>query len=453
MISSKNTNVALLLLSLIIPFSVSSIFLHMSDYMSVYKSNSGVVYNIIYISVTTLSALFFSKAYSNNYQSCFTFNLNIQKIIIYILFILVYIGLFLHLYDKIVLRGYNYVDSCVYQIRGQWLADGAKRTTIASSWQSALGYILTFLHFPLAWILIGSDKFKTYFYKLVLCILSLLPVTILAYTINSRSIILFVTVHFIACIIYWIAKKPERRTFIYSMPLSIIAFSIFLSFAYFTMKNQIYCGYEKNIANANANANANASAPHNDRENFTKMYFNGYLDELKIVPKNKLSTNDIGDITNTLNLILLYANNGAWNFEYILHQNSQPGTVLFSQVLAILQKFKLISKRNTLYRNYGKGMLSLVGTIWYDFSLVGLIIFGVIHGLIFVLISQGMCSKKMYINIISGFGFVSVIIVGFFSPLVFAVNLMAFPFFILSYLVFAIVLYLSNKHYWKNVSE
>ena len=439
MLISKVTPIRILLLTLSLPFLVSVYFLNMSSFVSIYEGNLNLYYSLIYIGIVFLTVILYFKFFnldSNIVTQIEYDNVFFKKVII-ILFGLVLIGIFLHLYDKIIIRGYDY-SNCIQNIREQWRHDSRYVNSIASSWFSALGYILTFFHFPLIWMILLTGAVKKDHTKYFLILLALAPVSLLSYTVGSRSIMLLAVVHLVGCLLLTLNYQTIKTGLIKILPIFLTSILVLLFFMLVMTKSQLYCNNNYQTAGQTAG------------QNYQDQYFSGYRSELNI--KNREGNRK--DRGMTSELIALYANNGAWNFEYTLHQDTQPGVVFFALIPRIFNDLKIIESAPTLPRTYGRGMISLVGSIWYDLSTIGMMLVAMLHGILIIIVVKGLCSKNFSANFLYQITFVNLIIIHLFSPLVFAINLMASPFMLFSYLILAIFIISRGRLSWiKNTNK
>jgi hypothetical protein len=231
--------------------------------------------------------------------------------IIWVLFLLVLIGVGLHLYDKIIIRGYEYFSDevSIRMIRQEWIEAGKLREgSTYSSWQSALGYLLSFLYFPLSYLIIVGKYGLSIKEKYFILFFSTLGVSLVAYTIASRSTLLFLIIFISSLYVLLFIKKD------YKNKLNLI-FPVLLSF---TVIITIICYDQiKSVKNFN-------------------QYASGYEDELYIKTEIKSINIETSKFKNILNLALIYANHGQNNFEYTIHQELHPGSILFKSLTGVL---------------------------------------------------------------------------------------------------------------------
>ncbi|WP_457563535.1 hypothetical protein [Caminibacter pacificus] len=356
------------------------------------------------------------------------------KVIVTVCLIILWMGIFFHFYDKMVIRGYDYFNECINEIRDRWLQDGISRNGKPSSWQSIAGYVFFSFYFVSIWfIVLWKQYFSKRFYIITL-VLSWIPVILFSYSLGSRSILVFCAAFFISLHLTSLLKTTFfvwiKENF---LNVTILIFILSLYIAGTMALRMSNCG--KNIDKLTPSG-----------------YIGGYQKELGI----KLLKN-IGDKNeNSLNLTVLYTiglymNNGIWNFEHLYNthlEGIKTSPITLRPIEHIKRKIGFSSGSITEdgVRGYKKGNIALTGALWNDFGLFGLILIAFLVGLslsIAFIAIAGMSEKiglyaKLWLTIIGT--------IYLLSPLTYPPSLLAFPSFAISICIIAILITIGYKN-------
>ncbi len=347
----------------------------------------GFYLSLFFCLLLTVGSIF-SFGFKNELQK--SFNIPSQKKLNQlnkIFFALSVLGLFLHLWDKIGIRGYNYF-SCI-DVREVWLADGALRKTGGvSSWQSALGHILVYFSvFPVIFSDLREKLGK------ILFSLSCIVFVIYCWTIVSRSSLLAFSMLSIASYhqfysIGYINRKEFLRKF-------ITLFTLLLFFVVLTFSKKIACASlsstaefvngsmkEHKLSFDIIEGDASKPTPYHEVDKLLSPVFEPikYAVELPIDWFN--GDNKAAYVSNS---IPLYAGNGINNFTQIANKSiDHDYKFIFNPFINIGNKIAghVVITQTELRRTFTQGFINLPGAVHLTFGRWGIVLFPLILGLL-----------------------------------------------------------------------
>jgi len=362
--------------------------------------------------------------------------------------ILSLIGVGLHLYDKIVINQFDY-SGCLAAVRDTWIQRGIGRGYSISSWQSALGHILSHFSFmTIAVLILVQDRVNAMarrFYSSA----AIVGVLIYASVISSRSTLLFLLYTCILAGVLRNALFPGRLKMVLrgsvGVFLGVTAALVF--FAVYVFWDGVNCEYGEPIRRGLMSRTA-----------ATQEYSEGYLDDLAI--KVKLSDIGIGYGGGVIseiqqwtlsscpmcNLVGIYLSHGLWNFDSALAAEEHSGTAFWGFAGYWGRRIG-VGKWDTTSgsRAYPRGAISLPGAAWYDFGMLGMLLIAVLHGTSIALVGAGIQQRGL-LGAISIPAYFCLGLVSLWSPLAFAANVMSFPFVGWGFLITFLVLGLRRRH-------
>ena len=315
--------------------------------------------------------------------------LEIPQKLLYGFAVLAALGLVLHLYDKMFLRGYDYF-SCK-DIREIWLDDGRLRNGQISSWQSAAGHLLVYFCFlPVAFLRIQNKLSALVFYFGLACFV------VYAWTIGSRSsMLLFSTLVFVVLI------DLKQKKLLFPRELAIKAISVATVLMFFiagTFLKKFVC-YPEPRQRVYMDS---ALIEHH-------MGFKGaispdaaiyhFQSELRAMEKTfqwlrrttELPTGlfvQTGTASYLVNITSLYATIGINNFSQALQSEFLPDhKFIFSGVIRPLQRVGLFTdfKVSELRSVFGRGYINFPGTMALTFGRFGFYTSAVVLGFLLFL--------------------------------------------------------------------
>lgn len=339
--------------------------------------------------------------------------------VIRLLFFLSVVGIALHLYDKVVIMNINYLDG-VARARHAWMEKGAFREGAVSSWQSALGHLMVNLYFgPLFLILLFWERIGGKFYRYIVPSILLTVLFIYSLTMGTRSVPLMLGV-------FLLTVLALRRTL--GLPLLPWRSSNVLTLLLLTT---IFLGYAIYVFDARAKAFAESP-----RE-YTRPFFPQLgAEETSSFEYGGILPGPISDLYYYGILTTLYVIHSQWTFDYVLTLDDRQGQSLFNTIYAGLVKVGALDEAGLEQRSFSGVFLSLPGSVWYDFGVVGLVLVAACHGGLLVFVHHTVRRRRPALPHIILF-----LLVGTFSilsPLTSAANLMVFPFMMISLLVTAL---------------
>ncbi len=325
-----------------------------------------------------------------------------------VLSIFALMGVGLHWYDKLILNEFH--GLCLAEIRDAWIAAAVARGGAISSWQSALGHILSHLSFPITFALIVAGDKLTRGHRAIFWSVAIFTALSYSVIISTRSAVLsFVFCAVLAAGAKVCLKRGEvcdkaKRLLV---PLMAILFTAGV-YASAIFVDRMYC------------------------DSNPEQYVQPFFSELNAVSTGKLPTTDVGRV---LTMFGIYISHSSWTFETSLASPERSGYVFSTFVWHWLYRLGVIPALPPGDRPYAHGMMSLPGSAWYDFQTQGMIAVSLIHGVLIgaaavFLTSQGFLltlGRVMYV----GVGLITL-----WSPLAFAPNTLSYPFIGLAFVCF-----------------
>lgn len=355
-----------------------------------------------------------------------------------------FIGICLHLWDKIALRGYNYF-SCV-DIRELWLNDGAERKSGISSWQSAFGHILVFFSiFPVIFSDLKERTGKIFFS--LACIFFI----VYCWTIVSRSSLLAFS---IICITsfhqFYSIGYISRLDFIKKFAT---LFSLLLLFVVFTFSKKIACAnidstsefVEGSMREHMLSFEVIPSKPGPYPLQFLDNFLNPHFKALKStveLPSTWFQGNNKS--TYVSNAIPLYIGNGINNFTQVANKNiDHDYKFLFNPFIGIINRLssKVIIEVSDLRRSFTQGFINFPGAVYLTFGKWGVLFCPLFLGLFFRFLYVYSSNNILLIPLVSFFQSFAIL-----APLTNLTSNMSTPFlFFVSLIVTIIAFILRNK--------
>lgn len=293
-------------------------------------------------------------------------------------------GLFFHLWDKIGLRHYNYI-SCD-DIREQWLNDGVGRKNSISSWQSALGHLLTY--FSIVPVIFSDLKNRS---SKFIFALSCLFFIVYCWTIVSRSSLLAFSVLSVASYHhFYVNNQISGKEFI---KRTATLFSILFLFIFLSFFKKIACTDQNNIAKFTAGSMkehklsfeasdvASTSASQFDFENKTlDPFFKKIKTSIELSPK--LFKGDQRS-SYVINAIPLYMGNGINNFSHVTNATIENDKkFIFNPIINSFNRIagRTLIELSTLRNTFDQGFINLPGAVFLTFGKASLYLFPLFLG-------------------------------------------------------------------------
>jgi hypothetical protein len=378
----------------------------LSSLQPIYSLEKALLYSFLYCGlVIVIIGLFIFFSNHSKKDSLFLSEISFSDITLAGFAVLSYLGLILHLYDKLVIRNYSY-DLCD-GLREQWLHDGEMRSTI-SSLPSAFGHLFVYA---------GIFNF-CYTYSLskiprrakIISIFSILPIVIYAFSLNSKSVLLYLCAF---CAVYSVLTGKKFRVF-----FPFIA--IFLSFSIFFLSERIYCYRNTN----------------------TENYINGNLKDHGLTLPEAQGHHPV------ITMFKLYMLNGTFNFANSFELNDStkrtPG-ILFDFSCSYLNKiFGNVCTPSAMIKT-NQGVLSYFGHLYWAFGLFGIIIFAILNAALLLSV-QFFRKNSPFLGLVAVI-FVHVYIMNFLGWIIYTPKIMPFPYFVFYSIVFGIFYFFKVKKF------
>ena len=308
-------------------------------------------------------------------------------------------------YDRITLQGVDYSKGVAFA-REQWRVLGENRKGVSSIF-SLFGNLLS--GFPIilsSFLYLYYDEFKKTIRFLSLSI-SVLTVGISAFLSGGRSIIMMFLV---SMFLIGLLRKfrgngfvPRKISFIV---LLFVIFIIIFSFIY-----AVYVFHLRAVAGGDSSLS----------------YLVSTLNHLGGVYTGDTSSNEISlvdDIINYFVIVGAYLVHSVWTFQSILELNSYDGAVTFNFYRVLLAR---IFDTNAFVEWEFAGLFSTYsGAFYYDYGAVGAIISSFAVGFLIYISTLILYCRKL--NPLHLGVFLSSMYIVLLSPLLFAVDIMSFPF-------------------------
>lgn len=443
-------------------FSVLSIwFLFVfANLLSPFESIHGTYYSIIFFLVFIC---LFAAGYSLLRKKTKRAEWKTVDLLNYQLIVIIlacWLGGFLFFYDKFYIRNYDYAYECLARIRMIWLSDGAQRYGV-SSWQNALGYILSFLSFP-SYAAMSCKLRKCSFIKKMLFIMaSIVPIFVVALLIDSRSIMIFFLVHAVAIFLINIQRWGFKKEFAFE-PCFVALFVV--SYVLISFQSRANCNFNSGISNSTQSNSAENNKM--TKEEFDTDYIDGFQDEIFFKRKNdraqqveslavsmegveytnrffqKISHSIyLSSVPKSLEMAFMYLQTGFFNFEKTIHSVDNKSKAVFEPLLfSILERMGVEHGKEFGIRRYGKGGIALPGAFYHDYGLWVMLFAGFILGVaLALLINIIERLKSSFLSYSMQTLLVVLLVVLFFAPLNFALSLIAAPFVLFAYFLFILL--------------
>jgi hypothetical protein len=326
--------------------------------------------------------------------------------------LLVICGLLLHLYDKVFIMRIDY-SAGIAKARHEWLAHGAARSGVISSWQSASGHILVNFYFIVMAMTLLFWKELPILYKYFGYSVSIIAVLIYSASMGSRTVPLFFLLYIISALL--LGKSLGRR-FLPKGFRCLFVLLVLLILAY-----NLFVFHERGKKFGNS----------------PKQYTQSFFSQLEGKESSGFRWGEklpgfLREIFYYGILTTIYVNHNQWTFDYVLTLEDRPGQSMFNTLYGGLFKVGLIGKEQIGNRAFSGRFLSLPGCAYYDFGGLGMFIIAVLHGIFLFAANHLVRGNKLRVWYIFLF-----LLVGMFSlvsPLTSAANLMTFPYLVFSYL-------------------
>lgn len=429
----------------------------LSPFSSAFQTHYALVYIGAYLLLTLCSFFVFfvrlkkhlavNKSSTASKESVELFRPNSR--VMNCLTVIVLLGLLCHLYDKFIVRNIQ-PTWCISSLRTAWLNYPRDKNSIATSIWSAIGHLGIYFSFPAAffyWTTFNSKHRRIPIFQFLIINCALLVYSL---TIGSRSVILMYLVFTFGSLV--LTKVLYGRKLNY--PGIVISF-LFMATLYATILfyNRVSCnknttdpsyiqGYFRELLiNQNELPPTQMATTGRSQTRFERAYFlnlaSDWILSLRQITRLKMSdcSKEVShcNAQTTIDLIFIYLNHGVWNFETALHQTESPESVLLSSLKSILNRMRIIThSQPPKKRSYGAGSICLVGAIWYDLKVWGLVSIGIIHGLLMNISSLLLIKRSAKARVLGVSLYMVLFILNALSPWAFAFNFMAAPFVVLS---------------------
>lgn len=332
--------------------------------------------------------------------------------------LLAIVGTLLLWFDRVYIQGIDYSKG-IAAAREAWNRAGAGRVGV-SSIASVLGYLFSGCLFPMLAILCVNweriNKTLKYFSSFI----SLTLIAANSILIGGRSIIMLAGIVIIsACLTRPIIRRkflPGKTVLVYFVITSLAVSAVGYSLWVFSVR-----------------AETGGTPPTVYLENMTRylggevsLQLNTWLDTLR---------EPVRSITAYTILASEYLTHNFWTLSNALMQNVHPGRVTFVFIQELLSKLSLANPPEPHYLP-GR-FFSLPAAFWYDYGFIGVLISAMTVGagisvgtLLSVYAEDSLIAMMMAIILFS---------IALLSPLIFAADVMYFPFMILGFLLIGII--------------
>lgn len=385
--------------------------------------NLGLFYTISYVITSAGVATFLNlvaptvrwqRVGTELRHQCFYYDLQPHRLMLWIN-AMVLIGFGLHIYDKAFILPIDFTQG-IASARFQWIRLGAERQDVISSWQSAAGHILANFYFVSILLSFVFWENLPKFKRAISLIIGLVVMLAYSATMANRSVPLV----FIAfCGALMLLRRILGKT---ALPISTIAKAISVLLAFLFVAYALYV--------------------FSDRAQLTGSNIKDYAQSFFLqLGGRETATFDYGDslpeplrdIFYLVVLTILYIVHTQWTFDMVLTLTDTPGGSLLNTIYAGLTRIGLESIASYNDDRAFKGvLLSLPGSAWYDFGLIGMYLVAIFHGFLIYLSNQLLLGNNARVTFGAVFLFIVVAVFSLISPLTSVANLMVFPFLIMS---------------------
>ncbi|NEO82913.1 MAG: hypothetical protein F6J87_01435 [Spirulina sp. SIO3F2] len=447
---------SLLLISLWFVWLVSSLIYLLSPFSSAVGSNYSIILGWFYVLSFTLGSLVLSKLFLQPAAK-----LNIAKLksfrssrYAWLASGASLIGMFCHVYDKAVVRGYDY-SGCLAAVREAWVTEA--RRLGPSSIFSALGHIGAGFAVPVLiyvmLVIITDQRFMPVFQRMLLAAIGFLTLLIYAVVVVSRSALVIALVVVLAAGLLAIVEKFRART----AAVFLLMLALVCSFASFTFAQRIQCigddvyavenyFHDLDIGYYNSSSlnKSTLLIPDSQRQSYfykSITFLQKGLGDIKkhvqLQSNSDLEPDQQSRWRAVWESIAVYANHGHSNFENTFYKakSERTGTALGGAYCTISTRLSLPTLPVcTEPKNTGKGLISLPGAVWYNFGFIGLLFFPLFHACITVFAVKLM-SRQAGLSIALGMLLFTLSgATAIFSPLGVVWGPMSFPFLAFAFL-------------------
>lgn len=336
------------------------------------------------------------------------------------------VGVALHSYDKLVIRGYEYFN-CTFP-RESWLL-GKDRLQGIMSLPSKLGHV--FSYFLLVPVMFQRENKKK---DLLFALVSVVLFILYSYLMTSRSsLIYFVITVFMGLFFLFKNKAISGKSLLQRYGLIS---TLLLSFTFFTFYQKISCvdhvPITEFVEGVRLEHGVNvAPTGGNALRNFFR------LPEEFFVQPTKVSY--------IANAVLVYNNTGFNNFNMSYKNVKEPsGFYILRPILGVLYRLNILSYRIDLSRirgAYGRGFLNLPGAFYVSFGLKGMLFFGLLLGALLGALSI-FIEKVRFQFLVPLFAFMFTVVA--IAPLADGLALMSAPFILFSTVVFTFTYFVKD---------
>ncbi len=390
--------------------------LHMAAYAAVPARNvlgthHALVYSGLYVLVCSTAALLTAKLWERNQDAWAAdaasglLEILGNPVLVTVFCLLSVIGLGLHYYDKLIIN--HFTGACLADLRGAWIDATVARGRTLSSWQSALGHILSHATFPLLFVLfIGGQRFSRRL-RLMGWSVAVGSTFLYALIIGTRTTIL----SFVACAVLAVGLGLCLRRNESAMPsLKALALvlAMALSYAAAISADRMYCHGGPNL------------------------YVDQFVPELSAEFSGPMPESPMGRLAM---LIGIYVSHSSWTFEKSLEFPNRSGSVFLNFGWYWLYRLGIIDAMPSGERPYQHGMMSLTGAAWYDFDLPGMVVVAMLHGIVMAY-AGFMLSSSGFRQAFGALTYVCIGLITLWAPLAFAPNTLSYPFIGLAFLAY-----------------
>jgi|GEM_PF-3231961 len=334
------------------------------------------------------------------------------------------VGILCFIYDKTIIQGIDYSQGLA-KARYQFIDNAAEREGISSIF-SVLGYFLGAYCFTgLYLLLVFWDKVKVKRRILFFCIFILGIFIISLLTGGRTSVILIVTIFFTSYIIRkgWGLKAwPFSKAF--GKIIIIISLIVFIYLIF--------------IFSQRADAT----------NSLAEFYAEKMFDWMQVKTNERFSLiNKLPDSFQSsfffLSILWIYLVHSNWIFEGIIQLNDFSGQAVFVNYRNILSKFGIVDTPQEWI--FSGRFITWVGGIYHDFGIGGLIVCAILHGGIMGYSLKMILHNKGSFDPLNFLFFFLTFSISITSPFIIVIDVLMFPSILVSFVMFAIFMYIKSK--------
>lgn len=401
-----------LFLDLLIP--VKSIFTFESKVITLMIS-----FCYLFISIGVGYFFYFRTAPSSSSKTYYDFNISNIKRISVASSVLALIGLSCFGYDKAILQGLDYSDG-IAAARHQFIDSGQFREDKVSSIYSIIGYFAGgFSFISLYFSLIFKEEISKiiFIFNVLASLICIMGISIL--TGGRTSVIIIVTVFWSAYILRgyfnknkWPFSRKSTLVFVLVV-LNLFFYNLYVFSERARTTNNLASLYMENMVEwmqGKVSSNIN------------------YLEEIPVVK----------DYLYFFVILWVYLTHSNWVFEGVFETIDRSGAAIFTGFWVILAKLKMLPPLKEWA--FAGRFISWPGGVFYDFGMLGIVIFSFIHGFFSSYIIRKLKSNK--ITSINLMFFLLIISISVTSPFIIIIDVLMFPPMVVAFFALSFFLYL-----------